>query len=217
MKARARLAASTAAPRVQARHAPMPHQALMITRYGKRAAHVPVIIGPAVAASLQRRQSDAAALDGVIFLPHANFSSELVAHELVHALQQGAPQLTTTEALLARLDAAPALPAGSAAEIEADHAHDIAPGEAPLQSLPGGVVALRRTGEVSTLDRAPEPPRPEPPAPVAPTAEPAAEAPYRVHPLCRGPEDHAPLLHLGDQGLLHLQGRRRPHELGHGK
>ena len=44
-----------------------------------------------------------------------------------------------------------------------------------------------------------------------------AEAAHRVHPLGRGPENHAPLLHLRDQGLLHLQGRRGPHELGHGE
>ena len=39
----------------------------------------------------------------------------------------------------------------------------------------------------------------------------------RFHPVGIRSQDHAPLLHLGDPGLLDLQGRRRAHELGHGQ
>jgi hypothetical protein len=174
VKARLRLAAKAAAPPVQARAAPMPHKALMVSRFGQRAAHVPVVIGSAVAEALRRRQSDAAALDGVIFLPRADVPSDLVAHELVHALQQGPPNLADMGAgtLVARLDRAPALPAQSAAENEARAAADLGPGEAPSQSLPAGIAALRRTGETGTLDRAPTPPEPA----RAPAAEPSAPA-----------------------------------------
>ncbi|MFL6844084.1 MAG: DUF4157 domain-containing protein [Allosphingosinicella sp.] len=192
MKARLRLAPDKGARRVGARAAQMPHKALMIARFGQRAAHVPVFTGPDVSEALRRRQSDAAALDGAIFLPDREVSSDLVAHELVHALQQGPAKIaeTSAEALLARLDHAPALPAQSPAEIEARGAGP-GPVEAPSQSLPAGMVALRRTNETGTLDRAPTPPAPAPPAaaPPAPAAESGAAAPGAE---ARGSESAAP-------------------------
>ena len=53
------------------------------------------------------------------------------------------------------------------------------------------------------------------PAPGSPGS--ATQTADELHPLGIGSEDHAPLLHLGNPGLQHLQGRRRPHELGHGQ
>ena len=44
-----------------------------------------------------------------------------------------------------------------------------------------------------------------------------AQAADRFHPLGVRPADHAPLLHLRDARLRHLQGRRGPHELGDGQ
>jgi hypothetical protein len=44
-----------------------------------------------------------------------------------------------------------------------------------------------------------------------------APAADQFHPLGLGLEDHAPLLHLRNPGLHHLQGRRGPHELGDGQ
>lgn len=197
MKARLRVAGKAAAPGRRARPIELPHKALMVSRFGQRAAHVPVIAGAAVAEALRRRQSDAAALDGVIFLPDRDAPSDLVAHELIHALQQGPADLAemSAESRVAALAAAPALPAGSAAESEARAGADIGPAEAPSQSLPAGIVALRRTGDVGTHDRAPEPaaaePAREPPAePAAAEAAPAApgteaatgEAPAEIAP-----------------------------------
>jgi len=43
------------------------------------------------------------------------------------------------------------------------------------------------------------------------------KARLEVHPLGIGPPHHAPLLHVGNPGLQHLQGRRGPHELGDGE
>jgi hypothetical protein len=162
MKARARLQASTAdmATRRAIRRVDMPHRALMIARFGSKAAHVPVFVGPAVAQSLRRRQAQGAAVDGVIFLPHERVGGDLVAHELVHALQQAGPALAAAApaALLERLAHAPVLPEQSCAEQVADHVAaggETARAEAP--SLPPGVVALRRTVPVGEADTAAPP------------------------------------------------------------
>ncbi|MBN8832049.1 MAG: hypothetical protein J0G94_15840 [Sphingomonadales bacterium] len=74
MKALARLRVSTANAATArtdqgARTVPMPHHGIMVSRYGRRAAHIPVVVGPAVAESLRRRGARGAALDGVVFLP----------------------------------------------------------------------------------------------------------------------------------------------------
>jgi hypothetical protein len=170
--ARARLQVTNIGPRGQARAASLPHKTLMVSRYGQRAAHVPVIIGPAVEASLKRRHCDAAALDGVIFLPNRDVPSDLVAHEVVHALQQNGTfqpadaDTASPDALLAHFEAAPALPARSAAEVEAHQAHEIASGHMPQQSLPAGIAALRRTGESAVLQQQSQIEQPQAPAPV---------------------------------------------------
>jgi Domain of unknown function (DUF4157) len=203
VKARVRLAPQAPAPRVRARPAQLPHKALMVSRFGQKAAHVPVFTGTAVSEALRLRQSDAAALDGIIFLPDRDVPSDLVAHELVHALQQGPADLAgmNVETLVSRLAQAPALPAASAAETEARQGADLGPGEAPSQSLPAGIVALRRTGDVGAHDTMAAPPEParsaaaEPPAPAAerntndPAAAPAGgEAATEIAPTFTLPE-----------------------------
>jgi hypothetical protein len=175
----------------------------MVSRFGQKAAHVPVFTGTAVSEALRLRQSDAAALDGIIFLPDRDVPSDLVAHELVHALQQGPADLAgmNVETLVSRLAQAPALPAASAAETEARQGADLGPGEAPSQSLPAGIVALRRTGDVGAHDTMVAPPEParsaaaEPPAPAAerntndPAAAPAGgEAAAEIAPTFTLPE-----------------------------
>jgi hypothetical protein len=186
MKARARLQASTAdvATRRAVRRTEMPHRALMIARFGGKAAHVPVFIGPAVAQSLQRRQAQGAAVDGVIFLPTERVASDLVAHELAHAMQQ--PDAGLQEAaptmLLDRLAHAPVLPEHSRAERAADLVADgAAPVDSAAAALPPGVVALRRTtpgadtASPPVATRTEEPTRAAP-APAAAAAGPSAEA-----------------------------------------
>ena len=57
-------------------------------------------------------------------------------------------------------------------------------------------------------------------APRSPSPRHAQPQPKRLIDFIRwavGPADHAPLLHLRDARLLHLQGRRGAHELGHGQ
>ena len=43
---------------------------------------------------------------------------------------------------------------------------------------------------------------------------PASETSHRFHPVGFGSQNHASMLHLGNPGLFHLQGRRGPYELG---
>ncbi|WP_086606612.1 eCIS core domain-containing protein [Erythrobacter donghaensis] len=176
MKLRARLRSGTAdvAATRAVRRAEVPHRALMIARFGRRAAHVPVFIGPAVAQSLRRKQAQGAAIDGVIFLPHERVGSDLVAHELAHAMQQPEAGLRETglgdappAALLERLAHAPVLPEHSRAEAAADQAAEGA-GPVDLTATPvaPGVAALRRTvpeGEATSAEP-PVPTRSEEPA-----------------------------------------------------
>src|SRR3954464_3362981 len=126
MKAQARLKVSASpaalhATRAHAQPAPLPHKALMVARYGRRAAHVPVVTGPAIAESLRRRGARAASLDGVVLLPNDRIGPDLVAHEVAHALQQvtgGANALAALAdlpGLVARLAHAPSLPEGASA------------------------------------------------------------------------------------------------------
>jgi hypothetical protein len=159
MKLRARLKAGTAdiAARRAVRRAELPHRDLMISKFGRRAAHVPVFVGPAVAQSLSRRQAQGAAVDGVIFLPHDQVASDLVAHELAHAMQQPEAGLhdVPPQALLERLAHAPVLPEHSRAEAAADRAADGAgPVDLAATALPSGVVALRRTVPEGAADSA---------------------------------------------------------------
>ena len=156
MKAQARLRASTAhAAALQggeraAKTTPLPHKALIVARFGARAAHVPVVIGPAVAESLRRRGAGAASLDGIVFLPHERVGPDLVAHEVAHALQQLAggaqPAPTDLGLLVERLLRAPVAPAGAPAEAEARASESTARSlpDAPGTTLPPGVVSLRR-------------------------------------------------------------------------
>ncbi len=168
-------AAHAAPPRVE--RIALPHRAAMASRYGGKVAHLPVYAGPAVKAALTRRGADGAAVDGAIFLPDATVAPDLVAHEVVHALQQ--PRATgDTEAFLHRLETARAAPAGSLVENEAGvlASGEPVPGDpAPLHSLPAGVVALRRSGSAAPAAAAPAPaPQPQaqtqgPTAPQQPT------------------------------------------------
>ena len=176
MKLRARLRSGTAdvSSTRAVRRAEVPHRALMIARFGRRAAHVPVFIGPAVAQSLRRKQAQGAAIDGVIFLPHERVGSDLVAHELAHAMQQPEAGLGETglgdappAALLERLAHAPVLPEHSRAEVAADRAAEGA-GPVDLAAAPvaPGVAALRRTvpEAEATSAEPPVPTRSEEPA-----------------------------------------------------
>ncbi len=174
MKAQARLRMSASSPVLarttdrSARTVPMPHQGLMVGRYGKRAAHVPVVIGPAVAESLRRRGAAGASLDGVIFLPNERVGPDLVAHEIAHALQQmrgGADGLAAVNdigTLIQRLAHAPVLPESAHAEAVARASQNTAeaPPQATQPALPPGVVSLRRIGAPATHDAAPEAPVP---------------------------------------------------------
>lgn len=182
MKAQARLRNTASGPAMiraadrSARHVPMPHRALMIGRYGKNAAHVPVVIGPAVAASLRRRGAMAASFDGVIFLPHERVGPDLVAHEVAHALQQARggsdalAALNDMPALVERFAHATVLPEQAPAEIEARREENTANAAAaapPETHLPPGVVSLRRMNGVPRKDASPVPAAParESPAP----------------------------------------------------
>lgn len=143
MSARARLRVSAASPPSlraadrKARSVPLPHKALLVSRFGARAAHVPVVVGPAVAEALRRRGACAASLDSVVFLPHERVGPDLLAHEVAHALQQmqgGADPLTALldcPGLVERLAHAPVLPEIARAETEARQA------ETTEQAMPG--------------------------------------------------------------------------------
>jgi phage-related protein len=183
MKARLRLGTSITTSRGAVRAAPLPHKSTMMSRFGQRAAHVPVFTGPAVADVLKRRQSDAAALDGVIFLPHGGVPADLVAHELVHALQQGPANDVRLDPsrLVADLARAPALAARSPAESEAVAGTEAGASHLPEHSLPAGMVALRRTGALTDAASpeaavTPAPPRAPETQATAPGAS-ASEAP----------------------------------------
>ncbi|QDH33213.1 DUF4157 domain-containing protein [Porphyrobacter sp. YT40] len=201
MKLRARLRSGTAdvAATRAVRRAEVPHRALMIARFGRRAAHVPVFIGPAVAASLRRKQAQGAAIDGVIFLPHERVGSDLVAHELAHAMQQPEAGLgdAAPTALLERLAHAPVLPEHSRAEAAADQAAEGA-GPVDLTATPvaPGVAALRRTvpeGETTSAEP-PVPTRSEEPArsdASAPSGSAGAASPEAAAPAA-GDTDIAP-------------------------
>ncbi|WP_168847003.1 DUF4157 domain-containing protein, partial [Sphingomonas sp. S2M10] len=146
MKAHARLRATAATPATAraergARAVPLPHHGILVGRFGQRAAHLPVVVGPAVAESLRRRGAKGASLDGVIFLPNEQVGPDLVAHEVAHALQQlqgGAAGLAhDLPGLIDRLAHAPALPASAPAEVEArsaEHIATVAPA-APVRSI----------------------------------------------------------------------------------
>lgn len=200
MKMRARLKAGTAdiAGRGAIRRAETPHRALMIAKFGRRAAHVPVFVGPAVARSLAHKQAQGAAIDGAVFLPHEGADADLVAHELAHALQQpeaGGLDNAPPAALLDRLAHAPVLPEHSRAEDVAEQAAEGvgAPADLAAAPLPAGVAALRRTvpeGE-TTSPSAPVVPQADPPAPAAPAASSDAAAPAAASPAA-GEADIAP-------------------------
>lgn len=184
MKMRARLRAGTAdvAATRAVRRAEVPHRALMIARFGRRAAHVPVFIGPAVAQSLRRKQAQGAAIDGVIFLPHERVGSDLVAHELAHAMQQPEAGLgdAAPAALLERLAHAPVLPEHSRAEVAADRAAEgVGPVDLAATPVAPGVAALRRTvpeGEANSAEPAVPTRSEEPDRSDAPAASGSAEA-----------------------------------------
>ncbi len=201
MKMRARLRAGTAdvASGGAIRRAETPHRALMVARFGRRAAHVPVFVGPAVAQQLGRKQAQGAAIDGAVFLPNEGADADLVAHELAHALQQpeaGGLADAPPAALLERLAHAPVLPEHSRAEAIAEQAADgagSAPADLAAAPLPAGVAALRRTvpeGEATTAP-APVTPRADPPAPAPATSGPDNAAPAAVTPAA-GEADIAP-------------------------
>ncbi|MBO9621261.1 MAG: hypothetical protein J7500_00980 [Sphingomonas sp.] len=202
MKAQARLRASaapTATARADrgARAVPLPHRGIIVSRYGGRAAHIPVVVGPAVAESLRRRGAKGASLDGVVFLPNEQVGPDLVAHEVAHALQQlqgGAPALANDlPTLIDRLAHVPVLPESAPAEVEAQAgentaqvAHDPVHG-----TLPPGVVSLRRLADTPVHDAAPQPaPAPESPTPATPAPPTAQAAPT--------PEAAAPEAAQGD-------------------
>lgn len=201
MKMRARLRAGTAdvASGGAIRRAETPHRALMIARFGRRAAHVPVFVGPAVAQQLGRKQAQGAAIDGAVFLPNEGADADLVAHEIAHALQQpeaGGLADAPPAALLERLAHAPVLPEHSRAEVVAEQAAEgagSAPADLAAAPLPAGVAALRRTvpeGETTTAP-APVTPRADPPAPAPATSGPDAAAPAAAAPAA-GEADIAP-------------------------
>ncbi|MFM5893545.1 MAG: DUF4157 domain-containing protein [Novosphingobium sp.] len=212
MKAQARLKVSAASPaglraaNAAARPATIPHRGLMISRFGAKAAHVPVVVGPAVAESLRRRGARAASYDGVVFLPHEAVGPDLVAHEVAHALQQiagGADALAALAdpaLLVERLAHAPVLPEHARAETEALLSENTAEAAAvsPQAVLPPGVVSLRRPGEVPSGDVAParsEPPAATAPAPAAPSVAAATPAPATNAPAAApqaGESDIAP-------------------------
>jgi Domain of unknown function (DUF4157) len=188
MKAQARLRVSAASPAglraadAAARPATIPHRGLMISRFGAKAAHVPVVIGPAVAESLRRKGARAASYDGVVLLPHEAVGPDLVAHEVAHALQQlagGADALAALAdpvLLVERLAHAPVLPEHARAETEALLSENTAEAAAvsPQAVLPPGVVSLRRPGEVPSGDVATLPAEPVTPVAPAPVATPVA-------------------------------------------
>jgi phage-related protein len=177
MKLRARLQTSASyAQRPGVQRIRLPHRATMANRFGSRVAHLPVYTGPKVDAALRKRGAEAAALDGAVFLRDENPSAELVAHEVVHALQQ--PLVSGDgEALLSRLERAPEVPAESRAENEAEVLAD--PGAragdlAVRHDVAPGTVALRRSGsDVPTVD-APEA-SPEPASEPVAQSEPVSE------------------------------------------
>ena len=160
----------------------LPHAAAMQRRFGPRVAHVPVFAGPPVAAILANRKADAAALGGAIFLKDARAPAEIVAHELVHALQQyRLGDDISSSAMLHALAVAPVAPAASPAEVEAREIA-AAPGvAAPVQAVAPGVAALRRTPVSPAEQVDPEALAPEAvpvaPAEAAPEAAPVALAP----------------------------------------
>lgn len=189
MKAHARLRATAATPATAraergARAVPLPHHGILVGRFGQRAAHLPVVVGPAVAESLRRRGAKGASLDGVIFLPNERVGPDLVAHEVAHALQQlqgGAAGLAhDLPRLIDRLAHAPALPASAPAEVEARSAEHIAAAahEPVHRALPPGMVSLRRVADTPVAAETPHPTQPVPvPATTAPAAPPATDAP----------------------------------------
>ena len=151
------------------RRVSLPHRVTLTSRYGSRVAHLPVYTGPAVRQALRRRGADGAAVDGAVFLPATTATLDVVAHEVVHALQQR-PTTSDGEALLDRLEHGSVAPAEGAAEHEAG-ALEGGPAEGgPAEAVPPGVVALRRlvgpapersaTGTSSSSSSAPEPARP---------------------------------------------------------
>lgn len=149
--ARAKISARTQ-PKVSApqrvERIALPHRAAMASRYGSAVAHLPVYSGPAVATALKRRGAEGAAVDGAIFLPDAAVAADLVAHEVVHALQQ--PLFAGDGiAALHQLEVAPACASQSAVENEAQvlaGSEGVLGDSAPVHTLPAGVVALRRSG-----------------------------------------------------------------------
>lgn len=200
MSARARLRVSAASPPSlraadrKARSVPLPHKALLVSRFGARAAHVPVVVGPAVAEALRRRGACAASLDSVVFLPHERVGPDLLAHEVAHALQQmqgGADPLTALldcPGLVERLAHAPVLPEIARAETEARQAEtteQAMPG-LPQMSLPPGVVSLRRTDSVPARDTTSVPA----PAPAEAQHEPVTGSPSQL-PAAIAPEPQA--------------------------
>lgn len=132
----------------------------MVARFGSRAAHVPVLTGPAVARQLGHQGAAAASLDGVVLLPHERVGPHIVAHEVAHALQQTAggadaqAAMADAPALLERMAHAPVVPEGARAETEArvGEATAQAVPAAPQSTLPPGVVSLRRTGRTPPVD-----------------------------------------------------------------
>ena len=172
MKARAEARVRDTAPaKPRVKRTELPHRSDMARKFGPRVAHLPVYTGPAVEAALKRRGAEAAALDGTILLRTETAPQSLIAHEVVHALQQ-AHALRSGEEAVERLDSAVAEPAGGGAENEAEVLAEnddrAALPDAPLHEVAPGVVALRRTGEGEGLSVTPPEPAP------APTSKPAS-------------------------------------------
>ncbi|SAL04848.1 hypothetical protein AWB78_07160 [Caballeronia calidae] len=172
----------------------LPHRDAMASRYGSKVAHLPVYSGPAVEMALKRHGAEGAAVDGAIFLPAATAAPDLVAHEVVHALQQPLAN-GDGEAFLHRLETAPAATANSAVEKEAGvlARPEGVPGDpAPMLAMPGGVVALRRSQNVAPSIEVPAAPlalvTPVTPEQAAPAVGPETAAPVQARAAASGSE-----------------------------
>lgn len=178
-RARLRVGATHGTPSGVQRIA-LPHRAAMVTRYGGQVAHLPVYSGPGVVRALERRGADGASVDGAILLPAATVPPELVAHEVVHALQQVAAH-SDGPTLVHRLESAPAAGGRSAAENEAGvltHPES-QPAPTPQHLMPAGVIGLRRsTGGPPAAER----PAPTPLEPARPATEQTADSRSTAHP-----------------------------------
>ncbi|HKX90967.1 MAG TPA: DUF4157 domain-containing protein [Sphingomicrobium sp.] len=161
-------------PTQGARPVTLPHRALMVARFGSKAAHVPAVTGPAVAEALRRKGAEAATFEGVVLVPDERVGPDCVAHEVSHALQQlagGADPVGAAidpPALLERLAHAPVMPAEAPVEVLARSNENTADAVVSTEpaAAPPDAVSLRRTEDVPANDVA-EPPAPRPRAEIS--------------------------------------------------